>query len=234
MEKQVIGILGGMGTLATAHFFDVLVKNVKSEKDQDYPRIIIYNNPDIPDRTKAIIGEGKSPVEEIVRTMKNLQNAGAQIIAMPCISAHYYFDEITRHCDVQMINMIEETYKVYENEIYGKKVGLLATTGTVKAKTFLRFFPEEKVLVPDDYIQENMVMEAIYGKKGIKVGELNHPKKLLIQSAETLINQGADAIIAGCTEVSVALKNDDLPVYYLDPIVILAEATILKSGYQLK
>jgi aspartate racemase len=234
MEKKVIGILGGMGTLATAHFFNVLVEKVKAENDQDFPRIIIDNNPNIPDRTTAIIGKGKSPVEEIVKTLKNLQNAGAKLIAMPCISAHYYFDEITRYCDVQMINMIEETYKVYSKEIYGKKVGLLATTGTVKAKTFLRFFPEEKVFVPDDYIQENMVMEAIYGEKGIKVGESSYPKKLLIQSAEKLINQGAEAIIAGCTEVSVILKDDDLPVHYLDPIVILAESTILKAGYQLK
>jgi aspartate racemase len=234
MEKKVIGIVGGMGTLATAHFFNVLVEKVKAEKDQDFPRIIIDNNPNIPDRTTAIIGKGNSPVEEIVKTLKNLQNAGAKLIAMPCISAHYYFDEITRHCDVQMINMIEETYKVYSKEIYGKKVGLLATTGTVKAKTFLRFFPEEKVLIPDDYVQENMVMEAIYGEKGIKVGELSYPKKLLIQSAEKLINQGAEAIIAGCTEVSVILKDDDLLVNYLDPIVILAKSTILKAGYQLK
>ncbi len=234
MEKKVIGIVGGMGTLATAHFFNVLVEKVKAEKDQDFPRIIIDNNPNIPDRTTAIIGKGNSPVEEIVKTLKNLQNAGVKLIAMPCISAHYYFDEITRHCDVQMINMIEETYKVYSKEIYGKKVGLLATTGTVKAKTFLRFFPEEKVFVPDNYIQENMVMEAIYGEKGIKVGGLSYPKKLLIQSAEKLINQGAEVIIAGCTEVSVILKDDDLPVYYLDPIVILAKSTILKAGYQLK
>ena len=234
MEKKVIGILGGMGTLATAHFFNVLTEKVKAENDQDFPRIIIDNNPNIPDRTTAIIGKGNSPVEEIVKTLKNLQNAGAKLIAMPCISAHYYFDEITRHCDVQMINMIEETYKVYSKEIYGKKVGLLATTGTVKAKTFLRFFPEEKVFVPDDYIQENMVMEAIYGEKGIKVGESSYPKKLLIQSAEKLINQGVEAIIAGCTEVSVILKEDDLSVHYLDPIVILAESIILKAGYQLK
>jgi aspartate racemase len=234
VEKQIIGILGGMGTLATAHFFNVLVKKIKVEKDQDYPRIIIDNNPDIPDRTTAIIGKSESPVKEIVRTLNNLQNAGAQIIAMPCISAHYYFDEIISHCKFQMINMIEETYKVYSNEIYGKKVGLLATTGTVKAKTFLRFFSEEKVLVPDEYIQENMVMEAIYGEKGIKVGELSYPKKLLIQSAEELINQGAEAVIAGCTEVSIILKDYDLSVHYLDPIVILAESTILKSGYKLK
>jgi len=234
MEKKILGILGGMGTIAAAHFFKVLAERVKAEKDQDYPRIIIDNNPNIPDRTAAITGKGESPVDEIVISLKNLESAGAQVIAMPCISAHYYYDEIAGSIAVPLINMIEETYKVYSEKISGKIVGLLATTGTVISGNFLRFFPKEKMVFPDEYGQENLVMEAIYGEKGIKIGEVDYPKNLLIQAAAELINKGAEAIIAGCTEVSVILKNEDLPVYYLDPIVILAEASILKTGYQLK
>ena len=234
MERKILGILGGMGTIATAHFFKVLAERVRAEKDQDYPRIIIDNNPNIPDRTAAITGRGESPVDEIVISLKNLESAGAQVIAMPCISAHYYYDEIAGSIAVPLINMIEETYKVYLEKISGKIVGLLATTGTVVSGNFLRFFPEEIMVFPDEYSQENLVMEAIYGEKGIKIGEVDYPKSLLIQAATELINKGAEAIIAGCTEVSVILKNEDLPVYYLDPIIILAEASILKAGYQLK
>jgi len=234
MERKILGILGGMGTIATAHFFKVLADRVRAEKDQDYPRIIIDNNPNIPDRTSAIIGKGESPVDEIVVSLKNLESAGAQVIAMPCISAHYYYDEIAGSTAVPLINMIEETYKVYSEKISGKIVGLLATTGTVVSGNFLRFFPEEIMVLPDEYSQENLVMEAIYGEKGIKIGEVDYPKNLLIQAATELIDKGAEAIIAGCTEVSVILKNEDLPVYYLDPIIILAEASILKAGYQLK
>ena len=223
-----------MGTIAAAHFFKVLAERVKAEKDQDYPRIIIDNNPNIPDRTDAITGKGESPVDEIVISLKNLESAGAQVIAMPCISAHYYYDEIAGSTAVPLINMIEETYRVYSEKISGKIVGLLATTGTVVSGNFLSFFPEEKMVFPDEYSQENLVMEAIYGEKGIKIGEVDYPKNLLIQAAAELINKGAEAIIAGCTEVSVILKNEDLPVYYLDPIIILAEASILKTGYQLK
>lgn len=234
MEKKILGIVGGMGTIAAAHFFKVLAERVKAEKDQDYPRIIIDNNPNIPDRTDAITGKGESPVDEIVISLKNLESAGAQVIAMPCISAHYYYDEIAGSTAVPLINMIEETYRVYSEKISGKIVGLLATTGTVVSGNFLSFFPEEKMVFPDEYSQENLVMEAIYGEKGIKIGEVDYPKNLLIQAAAELINKGAEAIIAGCTEVSVILKNEDLPVYYLDPIIILAEASILKTGYQLK
>lgn len=234
MERKILGILGGMGTIATAHFFKVLAERVKADKDQDYPRIIIDNNPNIPDRTDAITGKGESPIDEIVISLKNLESAGAQVIAMPCISAHYYYDEIAGSTAVPLINMIEETYKVYSEKISGKIVGLLATTGTVISGNFLRFFPEEVMVFPDEYSQENLVMEAIYGEKGIKIGEVDYPKRLLIQAAAELINKGAEAIIAGCTEVSVILKNEDLPVYYLDPIIILAEASILKTGYQLK
>jgi len=234
MERKILGILGGMGTIATAHFFKVLAERVRAEKDQDYPRIIIDNNPNIPDRTAAITGKGESPVDEIVISLKNLESAGAQIIAVPCISAHYYYDEIAGSTAVPLINMIEETYRVYSEKISGKFVGLLATTGTVISGNFLRFFPEKIMVFPDEYSQENLVMEAIYGEKGIKIGEVDYPKNLLIQAATELINKGAEAIIAGCTEVSVILKNEDLPVHYLDPIIILAEASILKTGYQLK
>ena len=234
MERKILGILGGMGTIATAHFFKVLAERVRAEKDQDYPRIIIDNNPNIPDRTAAITGKGESPVDEIVISLKNLESAGAQVIAMPCISAHYYYDEIAGSTAVPLINMIEETYRVYSEKISGKIVGLLATTGTVISGNFLRFFPEEVMIFPDEYSQENLVMEAIYGEKGIKIGEVDYPKNLLIQAAAELMSKGAEAIIAGCTEVSVILKNEDLPVHYLDPIIILAESSILKAGYQLK
>jgi len=234
MERKILGILGGMGTIAAAHFFKVLAERVRAEKDQDYPRIIIDNNPNIPDRTAAITGKGQSPVDEIVISLKNLESAGAQVIAMPCISAHYYYDEIAGSTAVPLINMIEETYRVYSEKISGKIVGLLATTGTVVSGNFLRFFPEKIMVFPDEYSQENLVMEAIYGEKGIKIGEVDYPKRLLIQAAAELINKGAEAIIAGCTEVSVILKNEDLPVHYLDPIIILAEASILKAGYRLK
>lgn len=223
-----------MGTIAAAHFFKVLAERVRAEKDQDYPRIIIDNNPNIPDRTAAITGKGESPVDEIVISLKNLESAGAQVIAMPCISAHYYYDEIAGSTAVPLINMIEETYKVYSEKISGKIVGLLATTGTVVSGNFLRFFPEKIMIFPYEYSQENLVMEAIYGEKGIKIGEVDYPKRLLIQAAAELINKGAEAIIAGCTEVSVILQSEDLPVHYLDPIIILAEASILKAGYQLK
>ena len=234
MEKKILGILGGMGTIATAHFFRILADRVKAEKDQDYPRIIIDNNSNIPDRTAGITGKGESPVNEIVVSLKNLENAGAQVIAMPCISAHYYYGEIAGSTVVPLINMIEETYKVYSEKISGKIVGLLATTGTVVSGSFFQFFPKESMVFPDEHSQENLVMEAIYGEKGIKTGGVCYPKNLLIQAATELINKGAEGIIAGCTEVSVILKNEDLPVHYLDPIIILAEASILRTGYLLK
>lgn len=187
-----------------------------------------------PTALKLLSAGGESPVNEIIKTLKSLEKAGAQIIAMPCISAHYYFDEIASSTKLPVINMIEETYKVYAKVIPEKKVGLLATTGTVTSGKFSSSFPEKNVIIPDEMSQKNLVMEAIYGQKGIKVGQIAHPRKLLIEAAEKLINQGAEAIIAGCTEVSIALKNEDIPVHYLDPIIILAETAIRKAGYQVK
>src|SRR5208337_1505190 len=95
-QKMTIGILGGMGPEATIDLFTKIVHSTPVSRDQDHLRLIIDNNPGIPDRQKAILENGPSPATMLIKTAKNLAVAGADFIVMPCNTAHYWIQEIRK------------------------------------------------------------------------------------------------------------------------------------------
>ncbi|MCK4835869.1 MAG: aspartate/glutamate racemase family protein, partial [Candidatus Aminicenantes bacterium] len=94
--KKIIGILGGMGPEATVHLCDLIVKKTRAEKDKDHIPMIIMNNPEIPDRTAAIIGEGDSPLPDLIKTAQSLEKAGAHFLVMPCVTAHHFYPDMIK------------------------------------------------------------------------------------------------------------------------------------------
>ena len=230
MQEKIVGILGGMGPESTADFFLKIIKTTPVRKDQDHLRIMMDNNPKIPDRTLALLGKGKSPLEEVERTIHNLERAGAEIIAMPCNTLHYYYDELQNSTSVPIINMISETaayiYGIYPNI---KKIGLLATTGTIDVGIYHKALKEIEVITPDEEGQKK-VMKAIYGERGIKAGYTQrNPRKDILEVAEVLVKEGAEVIIIGCTEISLVLNQEDLSVSLINPLQILAEVVVKKA-----
>ncbi|AGT34197.1 hypothetical protein OCC_13515 [Thermococcus litoralis DSM 5473] len=154
MEK-VIGILGGMGPLATVDLFKRIVLKTPAKKDQDHPRIIIYNNPKIPDRTAYILGKGENPLPELIDSAKKLEKWGADFIIMPCNTAHYFADEIQKAIKIPLINMIEETAS-YVEALGVKRVGILATTGTIVSGIYQKALKKRGIeaLIPSEKDQE--------------------------------------------------------------------------------
>ena len=230
MSEKIIGILGGMGPESTADFFFKIIKTTPVKKDQDHLRIIVDNNPKIPDRTLALLGEGKSPLEEVKRTIHNLEKAGAEIIAIPCNTLHYYYDELQNSTNSPIINMISET-TTYINRLFPdiKKIGLLATTGTIKVGMYHKAMKEIELIIPNEEGQKK-VMNAIYGERGIKAGNIQgSPRKDMLEVAEVLVNEGAEVIIIGCTEISLVLNQEDLAAPLIDPLQILAEVVVKKA-----
>ncbi len=230
MAERIIGILGGMGPKSTADFFLKVINATPARKEQEHPRIVIDCNPKIPDRTAAILGEDESPIEQLKDTAHNLEKAGAEIIAMPCNTAHYYYNELQKSTGVPIINMLSETATYIRDSFPEvKKIGLLATTGTLKTKIYQSALSGIKVIIPDSARQKR-VMTAIYGRRGIKAGFTRGlPRKYILEEAIRLVEQGAELIILGCTEISLVLKQRDLPVPLIDPLQILAEVVIRKS-----
>jgi len=233
MSEKIIGILGGMGPEATIDLFNKIVKGTTVKKDQDHLRILIDNNPKVPDRTLAIQKKGPSPLPQLIRSAKILENAGADFIVIPCVTAHYYYKPLKKKLKIPIVNLVEMTVQYIRNRLKGiSKVGLLATTGTIQAGLFQTSFSHAdlQLIIPTPEVQKKWIMEAIYGRRGIKaIGPSENSKRLILNACVKLVHQGAQAIIAGCTEVPLVLKEKDLSVPFIDPISILAKAAIERA-----
>jgi aspartate racemase len=235
--KKTIGILGGMGPEATAYFFSLIIKRTQAEKDQDHVPVIIYNNPKIPPRTDALLQKGPSPVPLLRQGLRLLEKSGADIIVIPCITAHAFLSRIAGKDKIHLLDILEETVNYTKKKIPGLAcAGLIASTGTVKSGIFEKAFSKAGIaIIKPSAGNQKKVMEAIFGKKGIKAGFTSgRPRKLILEAAQKLIRQGAEAIIAGCTEVPLVLKDKDLSVPLIEPLRIAAEASIIRAGYRIK
>lgn len=236
--SQTIGILGGMGPEATVHLFNIIVKFTKADSDQDHIPIIVYNNPKIPDRTAAILHGRPSPLPALIEGAKRLEKAGADLIIMACHTAHYFYNEICSQINIPFLHLQRETlHHIEQKQKNIKRFGLIATTATIKMGLFQSIFNESKngleIVVPGAADQE-MMMTAMYGEKGIKLGFKKEPRELLLKVIAHLKEKNAEAIIAGCSETSIVLKENEFQLPVFDPLIITAKAAILKAGYQIK
>ncbi len=225
MNKTIIGIIGGMGPEATAKFYFDLIKHTKVSKDQDHYHVIIDSNSKIPDRTKGVFKQGPSPQDELIKSAKRLEKASVAVGCIPCITAHYYHSFIQEAVDFPILHAIKEVDN-YLNKHYQDiaKIGVLCTTGTRQMGLFDKHIMNCQVIYPSDESQMNLVMEAIYGEGGIKqVGASLKAKKMLVSAANEMIEAGAELIVAGCTEIPIAIDANDFKVPYLDTMQTVIE-----------
>lgn len=231
---KTLGIIGGMGPLATVKLFEMIVLMTKANSDQEHIRILIDNNTSISDRTNYILNaDGEDPRIQLVQSAQNLEKIGADYLVMPCNTAHYFYDEIVKNVNIPFINMIDETGKYIRNNNKNiDKIGLLATEGTIKAKVYddiLKNYNIE-VLKPSKESQQH-VTELIYNiKEGIAVESLDGIHKAM----DELKNQGVEVFIAGCTEISVAIDLYSLEGNIVDAMKVLAISAIKYAGKDVK
>ena len=234
MKKQ-IGILGGMGPEATSELFRLIIKNTKAQIDQNHIPVLIVNNPKIPDRSAYIHGKGPSPVDMLVEGALKLEQIGADIILIPCNTAHFFIKQIEEKIHVPIIDMIKETARYVLRKFPEiKRYGLLSTSGTYETGIYKNVFDDIDlgIIDPDiDYQRQNMT--AIYGKQGIKAGFKTEPLKILLQTVENLVENGARAIICGCSEIALVVKQSHIDIPLINPLKILAVKSIQLAGYSL-
>jgi aspartate racemase len=210
-----IGVMGGMGPAAAMQFSDYMVKhNTAATADQQHVPMMVDQATDIPDRTKAILEAGRSPVDEMGKSLRRLAAAGMNDIVMTCNTAHYFFPQMQEiierdKLDVKIVHIVDATMKLLEQQAPGaKKIGLLATSGTVQAGVYQDRVPGREWLVPNDATQTDKVMHGIYG--GVKSGDFDTGATCLRQAAQELADNGADAILLACTEIPLVLKTGDI------------------------
>ena len=222
-----IGILGGMGPAATVDLFQKIIELTPARSDQDHLRVFIDNNPGVPDRTEAIISGGKSPLPELIEMAEGLEKSGADLLIMPCNTAHHFHGDIDEKISIPLLHMIElVTEKIAAEENTGTSVGILATDGTLQAEIYQKQLRTQdlKPVLPSQEAQKN-VMNTIYGIK--ESGVDSKMKELIKRPIDELLEAGAEVIIAGCTELPLLPLESiagGFPV--IDPGRVLAEKAV--------
>lgn len=229
MNDKIVGIIGGMGPEATAFYYMKFVKKTKVHKDQDHFRVIIDGNSKIPDRTKAILNGDTSPLQEIRKCVETLNKTKVDIGFIPCITSHYFIDEIRKNTQFILVDALEELNRHIKKQYSDQtKIGILATTGTGKTGIFDKRLNHFHLIYPDEQQQENKVMKAIYSPKfGIKGGYTQGQCiDLLKEAGKDLILKGAEVLIAGCTEIGMVMDQLEFSVPLLDPMDCAIEKII--------
>lgn len=226
MAHKVVGILGGMGPAATAELFTRIINNTVAEMDQEHVNMIIINDPQIPDRSAYILKNGTSPIPKLQENLDKLYHAGADVAVIPCMTAHTFINELNKTSHIPIINAIDLVEQYIKRFYPGiKKIGLLATDGSIASNVFQKYITT-KIIVPNQS-QQHEIMDIIYGKNGIKSGYVDGDVTDRIKKVtDKLKEKKVEAVIAGCTELSLVMDEDKLEIPIIDPITILAKKVV--------
>ncbi len=223
--KPIVGILGGMGPAATADFLTKLVAATPARIDQEHLRVLLWSDPRVPDRTAALLDGGADPTGWLLRGARFLADGGAELIAMPCNTAHAFLGPVERQVGVRIVHMIDETVgRVAALGPPVRRAGLLATAGTVRAGLYQdRLAACGIATVTPTADEQEKVTEAV---RSVKSGFREAPAAAIAEIGGRLVARGAQALIAGCTEIPLVFGPDDAPVPVIDPAEVLAGAVV--------
>lgn len=224
---RVVGILGGMGPAATVDMMRRVIELTPAQDDKDHIRMLVDNNPQVPSRIEAILkGSGDDPGKVLASMARNLEGQGAEFLAMPCNTAHYYLDSITAVVQIPMLNMVQLAADHIRKQHPGvERVGLLASSALQEILLYEPYFARHgiRVMYPATRSQSQL-MELICA---IKADVANSGKAQALQvAAEDLENSGAECLLIACTELSVVGDSLDTGLNVYDASEILAAAIV--------
>lgn len=229
-SKRKLGIIGGMGARAGATFLQKVIDLSPVCTDQEFIEIIYHNNPHIPDRTQAILYKGISPRKELLRSIRFLNRNKVDVIVMACMTSYYFFKDLSKHTTVYFPDPIELLARYLENNFpLVKRVGLLASTGAIQSGIFEHRLQQQGLLVVNlaDDEQENLFMKSLYMPGGLKSGNVSESaKSMFLRAVDILQHKQIDVLVGGCSEVSILLPHESLPVPFIDIMDLLAKDVI--------
>lgn len=210
--KNSLGIIGGVGPLASAYFYKMLTEKTKATKDQEHLNIILLSHATIPDRTDFILGKSKeNPYPYLLEDAKTLEKMGAKMIIIPCNTSCYFNDKLNQNVNIPINNLVKDT-ALYIKEKGFKKAGILATKGTIYSNLYQNALKENNINF--SVINNEKVMDLIYNY--IKAG-----KKVTLELFENIIKDAdVDCFILGCTELSILKEKLNLNDTFIDPLEV--------------
>lgn len=225
-DTRTVGVLGGMGPAATLDFFSKLLARSRATSDQANLRVLIDNNPKVPNRNEAVAGTGASPGPVLAEMAGGLEHSGADFLVMACNAAHAFVADILDATHVPFVSMIDETVTMTRERFPdATKIGVLGSSGALDAKLYHHAFAEHGVAVitPEDGARHEF-MQLLYR---IKAGDLSDEVRgQMATLAANLVAEGAEVVVAGCTEVPLVLLADAVSVPLIDSTDVLVDATI--------
>lgn len=223
-RNLTVGILGGMGPMATVETFRRITRGTPAHRDQEHLHVIVDSDPSVPDRTSALVHGGPSPLPALLAGAARLVSLGAEVLCVPCNTAHAFLPPVRRRMDVPIVDMLDESAAVAADVADGRPFGLLATTGTVATCLYHEVFARRglTVLNPDPADQQRVSR----GIELIKAGSGSAAEELLVPVAARLREQGVAANVLGCTEIS--LLGDRLAAVgpVLDALQVMVDVTL--------
>lgn len=228
MNNVTLGILGGLGPMSGVYFCELLVAHTKAESDGDHINFLLSSRADTPDRTEYILGHSsRNPVPVMIEEVQKLTAAGADLIAIPCNTAHYFYESIVQASSAPVLNIIHETVELCRARGM-KRVGVLATEGTIRSGSYEQECRRAGVgymTCTED--EQKVISQIIYEQ--IKRGRQPDLEAFRRISA-SMRERGCEAMILGCTELSLLKKMTDPDPMWIDSLEVLAVSAIRACG----
>jgi len=229
MAEKVIGILGGQGPEATLDLYRRIIQHTHAATDQEHFRTIIDCNPKTPNPNNAITQGTQDPTRTLCATAQNLEKAGADFLVIPCNTVHIFLDAIRASIHIPVYSIVDETIKTLLGDIpNARRVALLASPAVVATRLYTDRLEEHGIetFLPDEAGEEK-VREVIFAVKSGDKGPAE--KEKLLSVTGSLVAQGAQAVILGCTELPLVLSPQDLSVPSIDTLDVLARAAVREA-----
>ena len=228
-KRQLLGIIGGLGPMASAYFYELITRHTKAASDQDHIDIILSSRASTPDRTDFIVGRSdKSPLPAMIADAQSLEVYGATAIVIPCNTAHYFLEEVQKSVSVPMPSIISET-AAHIQKCGFRKAAILATEGTILSGSYQRELERLGLgwMIPDGDGKAKL-MDIIYGS--VKQGVIPSPEELY-KVSDPMFEAGCDCAILGCTEPSLLGEQID-DERFVDSLLTLAACSIRLMGHE--
>lgn len=221
-ETQTIGVLGGMGPTATIDFMRMVIELTEADRDQDHIRMVVDHNPKVPNRQAAMLFDGPDPSPVISEMGRRLEAAGADFLVMPCNSAHSFIDQLAKSTAIPFISIVLATA---DASTCFQRVAVLATDGCLASGLYQNALAQRGVEVVTPSDEQLADLMVLIGR--VKAGDTGDRVRASMQRiAKELLAVGAQAVIAGCTEIPLVLDSDAIGAPVLSSTEELAKVAV--------
>lgn len=232
MQHRVVGVIGGIGPQATLAFFSAVLERTVASQPSDHVHLLIDCNPKVPNVNASVLGTGQSVAPALCQAAKKLEAAGAEVLVVVCNAAHAYARQIQDAIKIPLLDMVDAAAREASTLLpNGGRVGIMATDGCLASGIYQRALAARGLhpVVPSDADTETL-MQTLSGVSVSAQSSHTSARSSLIGLSQRLLDEGADLLIAACTEIPLILQPTDLPVRLLDPVQAIADRCIEAAG----